>query len=164
MVLNFCISFFCICILDSKGWVPQLNGISQGWPFSSKYSSNFLGAFKLSENISRYFTNILLSSNYFRPVQPKDHDDDFPCIEPRSTFPIFLMPVLFVFPWYWTWHFPVFFLGIELGISLLFPWNWINLPHFPVVSLFVCFKRPDHHLNCNSLSLYRLSDREYRIL
>ena len=122
MVLNFCISFFCICILDSKGWVPQLNGISQGWPFSSKYSSNFLGAFKLSENISRYFTNILLSSNYFRPVQPKDHDDDFPCIEPRSTFPIFLMPVLFVFPWYWTWHFPVFF-----------PWYWTW--YFPVFFL-----------------------------
>ena len=82
----------------------------------------FSGTFKLSENISRYFTNILLTSNYFQPVQPKDPDADFPSIEPRSTFPIFLMSVYFpVIFFAFHWYLPN--ISLELNLDKLSPFS-----------------------------------------
>ena len=82
----------------------------------------FSGTFKLSENISRYFTNILLTSNYFHLVQPKDPDADFPSIEPRSTFPIFLMSVYFpVIFFAFHWYLPN--ISLELNLDKLSPFS-----------------------------------------
>ena len=121
---------------DSWGWVTlqwQLTALT--FLLLKKSHLIFSKTFKL---FPKTFQDIFQTSYWHIPVQPK------------ALFPWYFSSISLIFSWYlWGIFFhnepkeiwPIFLMSVFSWVFSCY-WTWINILHFPVVSLFVWSKRP----------------------